>query len=149
MSCCDDNKHLHGYIGDHLLLSDHDWSASSRIIADPGTVFTPLRFEVRNAFSAVWRLFRPDCADPFDAHEVVEARANEFEIHDYLSIEGFRGDRRVASRSLDPGGSATVALGTGFTSTASSDLSLGGACADDAAPEEGGDVHTCLLNPYS
>ena len=151
VSYCDDNKYLYGHIGDYLLLSDYDWSASTSITADPGTVFTPLRFDVRNAFSAVWRLPCPDCAEPFDAYEVVETRADEFEIYDYdyLLIEGFRGDRRVASQSLDPGGSATVTLGTGFEDIDRLDLSLRGAYFEDAALEDDGYVYTCLLNPYS
>ena len=144
---CDVNKYLYGHVGDYLLLSDYDWSASTTLTADPGTVFTPLRFAVRNAFSAVWRLRCPDCTDPYKA---AYSRANEFEIYDYdyLLIEGYRDDRRVASQSLDPGGGTTVTLGTGFEDIDRLDLSLRGAYFEYAALEEDGYVYTCLLNEY-
>ena len=151
VSYCDPNKYLYGHVGDYLLLSDYDWSASNSIIADPGTVFTPLRFEVRNAFSAVWRLYCPECTGSYDPYDAVYSRADEFEIYDYdyLLIEGFRDDRRVASQSLDPGGSATVTLGTGFEDIDRLDLSLRGAYFEDAALEDDGYVYTCLLNEYA
>lgn len=126
VSYCDKGKFLYDNTSPDILIGDYDWAPGVKFKADPGSFFTPLRFDVLSAYSSVSRapadcgLFNADCDEngvSFEGFlELRETNPGLLEPveTDYLTLTGLRFGEKVASVSLRPEKGQIVEFGSEF-----------------------------------
>lgn len=100
-----------------ITLGDDGWSSSVHFMADPGTTFTPLAFDIISAWLS---LERAEDRAGFGYEDAVWQPYT----FDYLSMTGYRNGAVVASSQVMPVSGSPVSLDASFTSIDSFTVAL-------------------------
>lgn len=129
VSYCDYTKGEYGNFGRDVLLGDDGFLQDISFTADPGTYFTPLRFDVLSARSNLFRA-KGDCAEITGDDDAcyggemeaeafaaaLEENPSAFEAANdaFLTLIGSRDGETVASMRVDPSKNPAISFGAGF-----------------------------------